>query len=121
MGLQWVIFASFLLAGLAICASVYAVLVARTASATAVTCSWTISALEKAERLTPSKLAELSEFNAALQRAEELLLKVNRREIARAKARESDGTYSPPNGAGTLKDQLRAKAGLRAGQPAPHQ
>jgi len=80
-----------------------------------------ISEMEKAERLTPSKLAALSEFNEALQRCEELLLKVNRREIARAKARASDGSYVGPNGAGETKEQLRARAGLLAGRPAPHQ
>jgi hypothetical protein len=70
--------------------------------------------------LTPSKLAALAEFSEALTRAEELLAKVNRREIARAKSRADDGTYIKPNGA-TTKDQLRMRAGLVAGRPAPHQ
>lgn len=78
-----------------------------------------LSDVERSERLTPSKLAQLSDVNEALARAEDLLSKVNRREIARAKARTDDGTFAAPT-VSTLKDQLRAKAGLRAGQPALH-
>lgn len=109
----------FLMTGAAICASAYAIWVARTASATAAHVSWMISGLEKSERLTPSKLAEFAEFHEALKRAEELLVKVNRREIARAKKRDNDGTFV--NGAHSPKDELRIRAGLRAGRPAPHQ
>lgn len=116
----WVIFALFLTSGLAICASAIAISAAQRAFATAANASSRISELEKAERLTPSKLAELSAFNEAISRAEELLVKVNRREIARAKARADDGTYVRGNGA-TTKDELRIRAGLRAGQPPAHQ
>lgn len=116
----WLIFASLLLTVLAFCASAYALSVAKASSATAARALSKLSTVETSERLTPSKLAELSEFQEALSRAEELLHKVNRREIARAKARAEDGTYVKPNGAIT-KDQLRARAGLIAGRPAPHQ
>jgi len=78
-----------------------------------------LAAWEKSERLTPQRLAELAEVNEAVKRAEELLVKVNRREIARAKPRAEDGTYTPWAN-GSDKDALRRRAGLRAGQPAPH-
>jgi hypothetical protein len=116
----WVIFALFLLTAAACCASAYALRRCTVLSATLANVLSRCSALETQERLTPSKLAALSEFSEALTRAEELLLKVNRREIARAKKRSDDGTFTV-NGAESLKDQLRRRAGLRAGQPAPHQ
>lgn len=78
-----------------------------------------LSEMEKSTLLTPSKLSALAEYNESLQRCEELLLKVNRREIARAKKRSDDGTFTDQP-ALTLKDQLRKRAGLVAGQPAPH-
>lgn len=117
---QWAIFALFVSLSLAICASAWAVLAVRRLSVSIATALSLISEMEKAERLTPSKLAALSEFNEALQRAEELLLKVNRREIARAKRRADDGTFHNPD-APVSKDELRMRAGLRAGQPARHQ
>lgn len=113
---EWMI---FLVTGAAICALAYSVWAARAASAMAAHALSMISGLEKSERLTPSKLAELAEFNEGLKRAEELLVKVNRREIARAKKRSDDGTFV--NGAHSPKDELRIRAGLRAGRPAPHQ
>jgi len=75
--------------------------------------------IERAERMTPTRLAELAEFKESLSRAEELLVKVNRREIARGKARNGAGEFvdSSPT---SVKDELRKRAGLRAGQPAPH-
>lgn len=78
-----------------------------------------VASIERAERLTPTKLAELAEFSESLRRAEELLVKVNRREIARAKPRNGAGEFEPAAGE-TVKDALRRRAGLRAGQPAPH-
>jgi len=78
-----------------------------------------LSEMEKQTPLTASKLAALAEYNESLQRCEELLLKVNRREIARAKKRSDDGTFSDAEPL-TLKDQLRKRAGLIAGKPAPH-
>lgn len=115
----WAIFTLCLLNLLAFCASAYALAVANRCSAMIASALETISAVEKSERLTPSRLAELSEFREAIQRAEELLVKVNRREIARAKPRAEDGTYVNRN-ATLSKDDLRARAGLIAGRPAPH-
>jgi len=117
----WAIFAWFLLTVPALYASASAFTAVRKLSATVAALQSSLSALETSERLTPSKLAALAEFSEALTRCEELLVKVNRREVARAKARADDGTYIKPNGSESLKDQLRMRAGLRAGQPAPHQ
>jgi len=78
-----------------------------------------LASWEKSERLTPQRLAELAEVSEAVKRAEELLVKVNRREIARAKPRAEDGEFRPWAN-GSDKDALRRRAGLVAGQPAPH-
>lgn len=117
----WAIFAWFLLTVPALYASAAAWTATRKLFVDLATVQLQLSELEKSERLTPSKLAALTEFNEALTRCEELLVKVNRREVARAKARADDGTYVKPNGAATSKDQLRVRAGLVAGRPAPHQ
>lgn len=114
----WAIFALFLLTAVALYASVLGLRRCTALYATLASVQSRCSALETAPRLTPLMLAELSEFSEALKRAEELLVKVNRREIARAKPRADDGTYL--NGGRSLKDQLRERAGLRAGHPAPH-
>ena len=116
----WAIFTLSLLTVLAFCASSLAIYLCIRLSATVASANSRLCEVETSERLTPSRLAELSEFKDALTRAEELLVKVNRREIARAKPRGDDGTYIRPNGAGVTKDQLRAMAGLVAGRPAPH-
>lgn len=76
-----------------------------------------VANVERSERLTPARLAELAEVKAATERATELLTKVNRREIAAAKRRDHDGTFAN----GSDKDELRRRAGLVAGKPAPHQ
>lgn len=119
----WAIFALFLLTAVAFSASVYALRRCIVLSATLASVSLRCSEVETTERLTPSKLAALSEFNEALTRAEELLVKVNRREIARAKKNEVTGKFVRANGSAgmSLKDQLRVQAGLKAGQAAPHQ
>lgn len=115
----WLISSFFLSNVLAICAGLWAISRSLRLSAELARLQSQLSELERSERLTPSRLAQLAEVNESLNRAEELLAKVNRREIARAKARSEDGTYAAPV-AGTIKDQLRLKAGLRAGQPALH-
>ena len=66
---------------------------------------------------TASHLAALAEMNESLKRGEDLLLKVNRREIANGKARAGNGTFSTV----TTKDELRARAGLRAGAVPRHE
>lgn len=116
----WAIFTLCLLTALACCASAYALRRSTALSVTLASVKSQLSEVATQERLTPSKLVALQEFSEALTRCEELLVKVNRREIARAKARADDGTYVKPNGA-TTKDQLRMRAGLIAGRPAPHQ
>jgi len=74
---------------------------------------------ERSERITPAKLAEISEVNEAVQRGLDLLKKLNQREVMRA--RRDDGKYAPMHGAnGSDKDELRRRAGLTAGKPAPH-
>ena len=117
---EWSIFALLGLMALAICASAAAIWVALRASATAANVSWMISDMEKSERLTPSKLAELAEFKDSIARAEQLLTKVNRRVIAQTKSRDEAGMFNGSEPA-SLKDALRKRAGLRAGQPANHQ
>lgn len=89
-------------------------------SAEIATFSSALSDLERSERLTPSKLAELAEFKESVSRAEDLLVKVNRREIARAKRRDDEGQFTGNGNVASIKDQLRARAGLVAGRPAPH-
>jgi len=90
------------------------------ACATCATLSGIVSEWEATMRSMPSRLADLAELRAAVDRAEDLLLKVNRREIARAKTRDESGAFTRANGFSTTKDELRARAGLRAGMPAPH-
>lgn len=112
---------AFLSSLAALIAAAFAVLTARTAYACAASISGRMSSLEKTERLTPSSLAQLAEFRAAIDSAEDLLAKVNRRMIAAGKARTDDGTFRPRDLSGPVsKDELRRAAGLRAGQPAPH-
>lgn len=115
----WAIFTSFGSIALAICAVLWVRFQNLRLFAALARMQSALSDMERTERLTPSKLAQLSDVQEALTRAEELLAKVNRREIARAKRRSDDGTFESAT-AGSLKDQLRAKAGLRAGQPALH-
>lgn len=123
MVLSWsliVAFAALVTAGIAIANATRARARASEASAICARLSGTVSELEATKPLTPSTLAELAELREAVTRAEDLLVKVNRREIARSKSRDEAGQFARLNGA-TSKDELRARAGLRAGVPAPHQ
>lgn len=103
-------------------------------SAAAIAVAWTIRAsralsalaaefytwrskVETTTLSTSGSLIELAEMRESLKRAEDLLVKVNRREIANGKTRAVNGTF---DGGATLKDQLRARAGLRAGQVPRH-
>lgn len=63
---------------------------------------------------TSSTRVELAEMHDAIGKAEELLKKVNQREVMRA--RRSGNAIDPA----ATKDELRRAAGLVAGKPAPH-
>lgn len=89
-------------------------------SATIARLSSEVSNAVASRPLTPSLLAELAEFHEALKRAEELLVKLNQREaVAASRRRRADGTYLPSSGP-VSKEELRMRAGLVAGRPAPH-
>jgi hypothetical protein len=75
-----------------------------------------LSAWEKAERLTPSQLVELSELRDACEKGNALLKKIAQRETMRD--RRAAEVVDLPTGS---KDDLRRRAGLVAGRPAPHQ
>lgn len=123
MVLNWpllIALCALLTAGIAIANAVNARRRASEACATCARLSGIVSELEATKPLTPSSLAELAELREAVTRAEDLLVKVNRREIARSKSRDEAGQFARLNGH-TSKDELRARAGLRAGLPAPHQ
>lgn len=83
-----------------------------------------ISELEKPQRSTASLLAASAELRESCERAETLLDRINKRDAVRAsRERRSDGTFSATSisNPADLKQQLRIRAGLVAGQPAPHQ
>lgn len=76
-----------------------------------------LSEIERTERLTPSKLAELADVQDAIGKGNALLKRINSREVMRERNQR--------NGIGNLdlgvnKDDLRRQAGLVAGKPAPH-
>lgn len=118
--MEWPIFTFILLAAGAVIAALSALFLSARAYAIAARCSGEVLTLERTERLTPSKLAELAELRESIARAESLLEKVNRRAIAAAKPRGDDGTFRLPTDPAALKAELRKRAGLRAGEPAPH-
>lgn len=80
------------------------------------------ASLEKAERLTPSRLAELAELNNAIGQGNQLLDKINRRITSQEwrDARKNNSTGTSAGGSqeisgDELKRQLRQKAGLLRG------
>lgn len=89
----------------------------RLCSAEIVQLSGRLSDLERSERLTPSKLAELADVRDAIDKGNALLKRVNSREVMRA--RRDDALAAVDTG--NTKDDLRRRAGLVAGKPAPHQ
>lgn len=114
--LQW-IFALLSLLALAFALSACAISV-RTKASTRAECasvSARLSQVETSERLTPSRLAELAACNDAIAKADALLVRINQREVMRA--RRADAA---PVSSLTDKDALRRRAGLVAGKPAPH-
>jgi coenzyme F420-reducing hydrogenase alpha subunit len=83
-----------------------------------------ISEMEKPRHSTASLLAASVELRESCERAETLLDRVNKRDAVRAsRERRSDGTFSAAStlNPAELKQQLRVRAGLVAGQPARHQ
>lgn len=83
-----------------------------------------ISELEKPQRSTASLLAASVELRESCERAETMLDRINKRDAVRAsRERRSDGTFSPTStlSPAEVKQQLRIRAGLVAGQPAKHQ
>lgn len=81
-------------------------------SASLAECSTRLSALEQSARSTSSTLVESAELRDAIEKGNELLKRVNQREIMRQRRASID--------LGTSKDDLRRAAGLIAGKPAPH-
>lgn len=104
----------------AVCASIYACsLAVRTRSETRDRCNELhelIDTIQRAERMTPAKLAELAEFQDAMSRAEALLKAVNQREVMRARRAAPAEVHD----LGNDKDALRRRAGLIAGRPVKH-
>jgi hypothetical protein len=84
-------------------------------SAEIVRLSSKLSAWEKAERLTPSQLVELSELKDACEKGNALLKKISQRETMRDR-REATTSATTSD-----KDELRRRAGIIPGRPAPHQ
>lgn len=77
------------------------------------------ASLEKAERLTPSRLAELAELNNAIGQGNQLLDKINRRITSqewRDARKDRPSTETTSTGSDDLKRQLRVKAGLLRGR-----
>lgn len=113
----WVI-ALFLTIGIAfaLSACVISVQTRTDLSAAVARLSSSVSSMERAERLTPSQLVELNQLNDACAKANDLLKRINQREVMRD--RRAAVVVDLPTGS---KDELRRRAGLVAGRPAPHQ
>lgn len=77
-----------------------------------------VSQLAKAEHLTPSQLVELSELRDACEKGNALLKKISQRETMRDRREAGNGASAAHV---SDKDELRRRAGLIAGRPAPHQ
>ncbi len=82
--------------------------------------SSSFSRLETTERLTPSKLVELSETRDAITKGTALLKRINQREVMAERRVAIAESERPPDDPAQLKAYLRRKAGLVAGRPAPH-
>lgn len=87
-------------------------------SAEIVRLSAKLSAWEKAERLTPSQLVELSELKDACEKGNALLKKISQRETMRDRREATSSEVKSETISD--KDALRRRAGLVAGRPAPH-
>lgn len=115
--MSWITFVFLLF--LIVCALSACVLVTRQTNRHSVELAsiWSaFASLEKAERLTPSRLAELAELNNAISNGNQLLVKINAKIVSQEwrdarKAKESTETGSQI-GSDDLKRDLRRKAGI---------
>jgi hypothetical protein len=110
----------FLLSITALIASGFAILAALRAFAAIASLRGSLSLLEKSERLTPSKLAELADVHDAIGKGNALLKRINQREVMRDRRPESGNGDAVPSDPAALKAYLRQKAGLVAGQVPKH-
>ena len=82
-----------------------------------------ISAVEKPQHSTASLLAASVELRESCERAEAILDRINKRDAVRAsRERRSDGTFSvtSTSSPAEIKQELRRRAGIVPGRPAPH-
>lgn len=87
-------------------------------AALAESCSSLLS-MEGRLRSTVLVSAELAELSDAIGKGNALLKRINSRDVMRDR-REAKSADGPPDDPAQLKAYLRRKAGLVAGQPAPH-
>lgn len=90
----------------------------RSLSAEIAVVSGKLSQIEQAERLTPSKLAELADVRDAIGKGNALLKRINSRETMRdrhAQAQAVQAVDMPID-----KAELRRRAGIVAGKPVQH-
>ena len=118
--MPWIL-TCFLFSTIALIASALAILGALRASAATANLHGLLSSLEKSERLTPSRLAELADVRDAIEKANALLKRVNSREAMRARNQKNLDVELVPDDPAALKAYLRRKAGLVAGKPAAHE
>lgn len=117
--MQWISIA-FLCSITALIASGFAIVGVTRAFAEIARVHGLLSSLEKSERLTPSKLAELADVRDAIEKGLALLKRINSREVMRERNRIGANEDAAPSDPASLKAYLRRKAGLIAGQPARH-
>jgi ABC-type multidrug transport system fused ATPase/permease subunit len=112
--LPWLVaLIAVLFAAIAASAARSAARLTREVSASVARLSGELSERATTKDLTASSLAELAELRDAIDKGNELLKRVNQREVMRAR-RET------PINPHASKDELRRAAGLVAGKPAPH-
>lgn len=90
--------------------------------------SWRASQLATAIRSTRSLQGELIEIRDYMAKLDAWARRINSRDAMRAHREQkqlsvngTDGSGDSPATGATFKEQLRRKAGLRAGMPAAHQ
>jgi hypothetical protein len=113
----WILTSLSLIAmAFALSACAVAIRTKATVRAECATASARILQMERSERLTPSKLAELAEFKDAIEKADALLVRISQREVMRQRREQNTSTDTTSD-----KDALRRRAGIVPGRPAPHQ